>query len=184
MKRFTAILLTGILLFNFYGYRLIIDYIQDRESVQLETRLDRDEYNNEDLISIKTPLNLPYYQSSADYERAYGSIEVKGITYEYVKRRVQNDTLELLCLPNKTKMQLQSAKNELLRLSVDASSTQQHKKPVSFKIAFPDFCQDINAYSFATLAHTGLSYFLSNTTLSASDYSKISDQPPELMHVS
>ena len=78
----------------------MITYMQERHASVLEKKLDRQQYNDKDLITIKTALDLPYYASSTDYERAYGSVEVNGVTYEYVKRRVHRDTLELLCLPH------------------------------------------------------------------------------------
>ena len=37
---------------------------------------------------------------------------MNGVFYSYVKRKIHNDTLYLLCLPNKNKTQLQSARLE------------------------------------------------------------------------
>jgi hypothetical protein len=157
----------------------MITYMQDRHASVLEKQLDRQQYNDRDLITIKTALDLPYYASSTDYERAYGSVEVNGVTYEYVKRRVHRDTLELLCLPNKTRTQLQTAENEFLKLSVDGNTSQQQKKPINFKLNLPDYCQEWNIP--ATLAGNFIStdYFCSNTVFTEADYSTIGEQPPE-----
>lgn len=155
--------------------------MQDRHAVNLEARLDRDQYRDDELISIKTPLNLPYYTSSAGYERAYGSVEINGITYEYVKRRVHQDTLELLCLPDKAKMKLQSVKNELITLSVDGSSPQQQKKSLSLKIGLPDFCNEITTFSLHVLTADPTIYHSSNAAFLKADYSSKGEQPPESM---
>ena len=183
MKRLPAILFLAILLFNFYGYRLMLQYMQGRQASLLEARLDRQQYNEDELISIKTPLHLPYYSSSPDFERAYGSIEVDGITYEYVKRRVHQDTLELLCLPNHGKMQLQSAEREFFKLSLDATAAQNGKKPLTLKISLPDFCQALPEFTLNALAAAPIQHRAANLAFHTADYSSIGEQPPESMQV-
>lgn len=95
------------------GYRLLTGILEDRVNRRLEARLDRDQYEDDQLISIKVPItHLAYYNNSARFERADGEIEVNGIPYRYVKRRICNDTLEMLCIPNQGEIQLrQSGKN-------------------------------------------------------------------------
>lgn len=179
MKRLSAIGFLTVLLFNFYGYRLVIDCMQYQQAAILETKLDKQQYKDDELIAIKTAINLPYYTSSKNYERAYGSIEVNGVMYEYVKRRVYQDTLELLCLPNTIKTHLQSVKNEFFKLSVDGIASQQNKKAGTLKITLPDFCQEINLFTLDALSKIGTHYFSSNTVLIKADYSSIGEQPPE-----
>ena len=145
MRRLLSIVFLAVLLFNFYGYRLMIDCMQDEQSRNFSSKLDKAEYKESDLISIKTSLHLPYYTSSTAYERAYGSVNVNGVDYEYVKRRVYNDTLELLCLPNDAKTKLKSAKNDIVKMSVDGQPSQTNKKPVTvLKISLPDFFQELS----------------------------------------
>ena len=181
MRQLSAILFLAILLFNFYGYSLVIDCMQNRQSAILESKLDKQQYNDDELISIKTPLNLPYYTSSPTYERAYGSLEVNGTVYEYVKRRVNHDTLELLCLPNKAKTNFRSVKNEFVKFATDATSSQQDKKSNVFKISFPDFYQDIDVYALNEAQKTSTKYFFFNTAFLQADYSLKGEQPPELI---
>ncbi len=152
--------------------------MQGRYAAILESRLDKQEYNNDELISIKTRLYLPYYNSSSEYERAYGSIEVDGIWYEYVQRRVHQDTLELLCLPNKAKMNLQTLKNEFFKMSVDSHS-QQDKNSNIIKITLPDFCQDVQTFALNSLSEDKHNYFAFNTAFVKTDYSSRGEQPPE-----
>jgi hypothetical protein len=180
LRKLSAILFLLILLFNFYGYRLMIDCMQDRYATILESQLDKEQYDDTELISIKTRLNLPYYTSSSEYERAYGSVEVNGVSYEYVKRRVHQDTLELLCLPNKTKMHLQSAKNEFFKMCVDGTS-QQDKKSNTVKISLPDFCQNFNSFALATIPEDLHHFFSQNTAFLKADYSSKGEQPPEFI---
>lgn len=124
MKRIAAILLMGILFFNWYGYKLLSFYLENKADRQLEARLDEDRYDESQLISIKVPSShLSYYNSSTQFERVDGQIEVGGVQYKYVKRRLFNDSLELLCIPNHTAMNLQTARNQFFQLVNDI---QQH----------------------------------------------------------
>jgi hypothetical protein len=124
MKKVAAILLMGILFFNWYGYKLLSFYLQDRADRQLEARLDEDRYDESQLISIKVPsARLSYYNSTTQFERVDGQIVVEGVQYKYVKRRLMNDSLELLCIPNHAAMKLETARNQFYQLVNDI---QQH----------------------------------------------------------
>ena len=90
MKKIASILLLGILLFNWCGYRWVINLVQQSADAKLEARLDRDDYDESQLIEIKVPVDMPYQSDWAGFERYDGEIEVNGIHYKYVKRKVQD----------------------------------------------------------------------------------------------
>ena len=114
----------GVLFFNWYGYQLLSSYLETRANKQLEARLDENKYDESQLISIKIPsTHLSYYNPSSEFQRVDGQIEVGGVEYKYVKRRLFNDSMELLCIPNHTAMHLQTARNEFFKLVNDL---QQH----------------------------------------------------------
>ena len=167
-----------VLLFNLVGYRLLINEMQDSMSVALERKVDRNEFDDHELITIKTKLNLPYYNSSPEFERVYGSININGVDYEYVKRRVYKDTLELLCLPNETKTRLETAKNDFLNLSLNGQPANK-KSGTAIKINLPDFCQEITNYSLPLLSLGKAPYFLFSQPLLAALFKRSVEQPPE-----
>jgi len=103
-------LLLAIHLFNLAGYTLLFDYFIQQSDKQLVQQLDSHQYNDNELIEVKIPLHTPYLTSWSDYERVDGEAEVNGLYYSYVKRKIHNDTLYLLCLPNKSKTQLTAAR--------------------------------------------------------------------------
>ena len=150
MKRLAAIVFSAILLFNFYGYRLIISCMQSNSDASLEQQVDKNEYDQEQLISIKTKLDLPYYSSSPEYQRAYGSVTLNGVSYQYVKRRVYKDTLELLCLPNDAKTKIQSVKNEFTKALADGQASTP-KKHTLIKIFLPDYFQPFKVFTAQSL---------------------------------
>lgn len=92
------------------GYRLLTGILEQRASDRLEARLDRQQYDEDQLISIKIPLtHLAYYNTSTVFERTNGRIDVHGIPYQYVKCRMYNDSLEMLCIPNAVELKLRHA---------------------------------------------------------------------------
>lgn len=171
----------GVLLFNFYGYRLMIGYMQHQHATTLAQQLDREQYGTDDLRSIKIPLQLPYYNGSTDWERVEGSIDIEGVTYEYVKRRVHADTLELLCLPNRGKMHLQSAAVEFFKFSLEGTPAKSDKQPTTVKIALPDYCQELPLFALAAPAPAAAEPFFSYTSLLSAGYLARGEHPPESM---
>lgn len=182
LKQLAAIIFLFILAFNFVGYRFLFSYLQNNSTAVLEKKLDKYDYNDEDLISIKTPLNLPYYSSSPDYERVSGSINIDGVYYEYVQRRVYQDTLELLCLPNDAKTKLHKASNGIAKSSTDIQTPDQSKQGSTvLKISFPDLFHQADANpSIATLI-VSKNYFFPNNGFLLPGYSSNPDRPPQSM---
>jgi len=129
LKKIASILLLGILLFNWCGYRWVINILQDSADTQLEARLDRNDYDESQLIEIKVPINMPYQTDWAGFERYDGEIEVNGIQYKYVKRKVQDGQLVLKCIPNHTKQRLENAKDDMFKLVNDLQQDRSAKKP-------------------------------------------------------
>lgn len=135
----------GILFFNWYGYQLLSTYWQGRADRRLEAVLDANGYDGSQLISLKIPVNsLSYYNPSTQFERVDGQIEVGGIQYKYVKRRLYGDSLELLCVPNHTAMKLQTARNDFFRQVNDLQQEngQGKKADRHYKGVAKDFTTD------------------------------------------
>jgi hypothetical protein len=170
-----------MLLFNWFGYRVYISFAEDNAVTQLETQLDKNDYDESRLVSVKIPVTyLPYYSNSKYFERVDGQIEIEGIQYNYVKRRIYNDSLEILCIPNHTTMKLQVAKNEFFKF---ANDLQQHKKPSSHSGSSKNLGIDYYAVnnSFNTnilLINSQIpSHYSARLT---SCYSPTAEQPPDI----
>lgn len=147
MKKTAAILFLFVFVFNLYGYRLLIDCIQIGQQTNLLTELDNEAYAAEDLISIKTPISLPYYSNSETFERVDGTIKIEGIEYQYVKRRIFNDSLELLCLPNLAKQQLQSVKHNFFKQTNEGTTDDNNGSSKAFKNILLEYCDSIAVYT-------------------------------------
>lgn len=123
--------------------------MQQKVSDQLEVRLDKSLYDESQLIELKVPMNLPYQTNWSAYQRFDGEIEVGGIMYKYVKRKVANDTLYLKCIPNTKKMNLETAKNDFFKLSNDLQNNDSKKSDNSKTISFKSLQGEYDEYSFA-----------------------------------
>jgi len=123
----------GILFFNWYGYQLLTQYWQERADSKLQARLDRNEYADDQLVSVKIPTTSISYSNinnsaTGTFERVDGQIDVHGVRYQYVKRRITGDAIELLCIPNETAVKLQQVKNDFFRQANDLQQQNQGKK--------------------------------------------------------
>lgn len=128
MKKIAALFFLVLFAFNWFGYRLMYDFMQKQANKQLEVALDENHYDESQLIELKVPVNLPYQTSWTSYQRYDGEIEMNGVKYKYVKRKLSNDTLYLKCIPNKKEMALQNAKNDFFKISNDLTQNKNPKK--------------------------------------------------------
>jgi hypothetical protein len=184
LKRAASILLLGTLLFNWCGYRLLTSYLEDSAHAALEAKLDDNNYNQSQLISIKVPVTrLGYYTNSVKFERVDGQIEIGGIQYKFVKRRLYNDSLELLCIPDHAAMNLQTAKNEFFKLVNDLQRSGGEKKGGSNSGSSKSFSIDYYTEDeILNLSHLQISGLPSPSSYSfylPSCYSPIAEQPPD-----
>jgi hypothetical protein len=182
LKRITAILFLLVLLFNLYGYQLVIAYLQQQNDRHLTAQLDREAYTEEDLINIKTPLALPYYSNSPDFERVDGTVHINGVEYKYVKRRIYNDSLELLCMPNTANQKLQNAKSDFFKLSNDLQRPEGNKKGSNIiKTVLPEYCETLTFSVPQAFDHIKQPYGISATPFLSSLLALVQEQPPETM---
>jgi len=144
LKKTIAILLLCIHLFNLGGYHLFFAVLDSRQSARNADQLDRGQYDESDLVELKIPYPLPYACSWNGYERYEGEMELNGVHYSYVKRKLSNDTLYLQCLPNAAKTKLVSAHNAYGILVSDASRTASEKKSANTGLLQKAFSSEYN----------------------------------------
>jgi hypothetical protein len=77
-----------------------------RTEYAIENKIENHDFQDKNLLEIKVPLHLPYYSNQSTFHSAKGEVTFEGRIYNYVKARVMNDTLYLLCLPNNLKTEL------------------------------------------------------------------------------
>ena len=117
----------AVYLFNLAGYGFLFRYYIHESDKVISQRADISDFSEASLIEIKFKLNLPYLTDWADYQRYDGETEVSGVHYNYVKRKVSQDTLYLLCLPNDVKTKLYNTSTDYAMKVNDMPSEKQNK---------------------------------------------------------
>ena len=135
MKKIVSILLLVILCFNIIGYKFVANYFEKKAITDMQTALYENKYNEAELVSFKTALNQPYVTNTDGYDYIDGEMDVNGTYYQYVKMRIYNDTLEVLCIPNYTKSNISEKKHELSKQLSDLANTKQSKKSTNGLVA-------------------------------------------------
>jgi hypothetical protein len=129
LRKLTAIGLWGLILFNWIGYRALHEYLQDRATRQLEAKLDKNQYRDDQLLHLKVPTaHLSYFTQQADFDRINGEIDIDGVPYQYVARRIVNDSAEYLCIPNQQALSLKNDRDKFYSLVNDLGSQQKDQK--------------------------------------------------------
>ncbi|MGI8950521.1 MAG: hypothetical protein ACR2FN_02940 [Chitinophagaceae bacterium] len=187
LKKLSAILLLALFIFNLFGYRIVFCYLQQQSDRQFEASIDKEDYNETDLITIKIPLSLPYQTDWKDFERVNGEVNFNGKIYKYVKRKVYNDELILLCLPDESKMRLENAKVEFFRCTNDLQQNSSSKKSDNsssnnLKNIVSDF-EKLNTEKINFLNPQKINYsFAQNISSFLSRANSLPERPPELFY--
>ncbi len=183
MRKIAAILLIAVLFFNLGGYRLLFPLLQQHADRRLESLLDNDEYDEAQLIEIKVALNMPYQQRFTEYERHYGQIEIDGVSYTYVKKKIEGDIVVFKCIPNESKQQLRSIQNDIAKAnsSADMDHSGQSKKapgPLS-KSILSDYDDHNQSYRSLLFTSYNKNIFSHNSSLLPKIAANTPHQPPE-----
>ncbi len=183
VRKIAAILLICLLVFNWYGYRFVTAYLQKKADNQLEAKIDVNDYDESQLIEIRVALNMPYQNSSSDFERHYGEIELDGKIYAYVKRKIENGYLVLKCIPNTAKQNIKNTDN--LLFTANNGLDQEHNTkgssslPGIFKTIFSDYDDYSQNYNFKFIEDPNQHFSYGGTLVFNSIILPVSEQPPE-----
>ena len=181
LKKLAAILLLSLLAFNWYGYRVFIDILEQQASTSLQQRLDQNLYDDNSLVEVKVPVSLPYLSNWNSFEKYQGETEINGVHYKYVKRKLVNDTLILLCIPNQGKNDLRSARADYFKQVNDLQSTNKKtdsNKDHSIKVPFSDYLLKENTSEAADCTNI-LKHHSSYSDHTSFLFRMVVDQPPD-----
>lgn len=181
MRKLTAIFLTVLFLFNLIGYRLVFYYALRQADQTVEQRLDRNDYNESELVAITIPISMPYQHSSAGFERCDGEITLHGKIYRFVKREYGDNKITFLCLPDQHKTRLENAKSNIAGVDIPATgSRQQNNSKISLgKLLNSEYHSNQATYPIGTCTGVYTLRFQSGYFTVSSAYHFSPEQPPE-----
>ena len=167
MRIIASIFFLTILLFNWFGYRLVMDYVQHKADTHFEIKLDNKEYDESVLIEVRVPVTLPYQTDWKEFERVSGEININGMHYKYVERKLEAGEMIYKCIPDTDKAKLLNARENFFKL-VNDLQTQPDKKsnnpsPHSYKTFSFDYCDKLTNWNFHALELQSTSRFIHAT---------------------
>ncbi len=183
MKKLAAISLLILLLFNFIGYRFLFYALQQKANNTIVAKIDKQHYNDAELIALTVPLSMPYLTDSKDFERKDGEITLNGKVYHYVKQKVSQGNLILMCLPDEQNTHLQNAKSEFFKLANEVQDNTSSKKSGSssqiVKLVISDYeqLQTVSYNFYSAQIHT--SSFITASYALQKGKGITPEQPPE-----
>lgn len=184
MRKTAAILLLMLFVFNTIGYKLWFSIAMHQADNRLEASLDKNNFNEEDLFTLKIPINLPYQNSWTSFERINGEITVDGETYMYVQRKVANDTMFLQCIRHTEKINLQQKSDDYFGKVNDVADNNGAKKlpgkTANFlKFRVSDFTNDITPWKCGSFIQDPRVYALKPFINSSSTHIQQLIKPPQ-----
>lgn len=144
MRKTIAISLLLVHVYNLVGYKAVFTFLQKEINASVVSKLDKGQYLDDDLVEIRLPFKMLYNTGASEYVRYDGEIEIGGEHYSYVKRKLVNDTLYLLCLPNTSGAKLASAKNNYFDNINEASISHPKKSGAPSATGIKTFSTDFN----------------------------------------
>ena len=183
MKKLAAISLLILLLFNFVGYRLFFSVLQQKANNTIISKIDKDNYSDADLITLTVPLSMPYLNDSKDFERKDGEITVNSKIYHYVKQKISQGNLILMCLPDEQNTHLQNAKQDFFKLANElqnnTSSKRSGENSQVIKLVICDYEQlHTTSFNFYSTQITATSFINASYALQKGQ-GITPEQPPE-----
>lgn len=112
-KKIIATTFLFLLLFNAFGYYLLLSYQQIQAH---EIAIDK--VPNSSFKVIKMLVSAYADIEDRDFEYVDGSFFYEGKAYNFVKKRIKNDSLELYCLNNTRQDQLTAQLHDYLKQNV------------------------------------------------------------------
>jgi len=121
MKKVVSIALVVLLLLNVMGYYGIFVGLKYTNTLEVTQRINADDYDESETITIKIPLSIPYY-GDTDFERVDGEIEHEGRFYRLVKQKLQKDTLYIVCIRDTKAAHIHEALTDYVKTFTDQSA--------------------------------------------------------------
>ena len=135
-----------VFLFNVIGYKIYFYYLETKSDERILSKIEQISELDKELITIKIPINLPYQTDWANFERVDGEVNFKGKIYKYVKQKVSKDTLILLCINDKEKIEINKQSDDYIKKVNDLAS-ENNKKP-TLKQSKTDYFESVKNLRF------------------------------------
>lgn len=109
----------SLVLLNSLGFYGILVGIQYQSGRALESRLDKDQYDQSETVTLRFPMALPYQSDDKSFERVDGKVEHNGEYYRLVKQKLEKDTLYIVCIKDHESKLIAKALSDYVKTYTD-----------------------------------------------------------------
>jgi hypothetical protein len=115
-----------------------------------------------------------------------GEIVIKGIVYQYVQRRIYNDSLELKVLPNQDRLHIKNAREDFYKLAQDLSNNDGDQKSIPLgkstaKFISFDYIQQNNSWHLVPANSAKVTTGYRYAARLISNYLTVQGPPPKMI---
>jgi hypothetical protein len=159
----------------------VLSYLQQKADLQLEARIDINDYDESQLVEVRAPLQLPYQITWDQFERCYGTIEIDGKSYTYVERKMVDGYMIFKCIPNTAKEVIKSTEHILAKAVQGAGHESERASSFvkAMKCYIGDFDQEKQTSALQGLSSLKHTYWELKTAFMESGFTSSVDEPPE-----
>lgn len=155
LKNFISIfLLVCFAIYHFGYYAFYFSYDQHLENTWKEIIFSENSLEAEEKL-IEVPLSMPYMANQEEFHPTNTPYENDGKYYRIIKQRYQNDTLQLIVMPDAGRRVLDNTVKKWVSLLVGDEFPQDQKNSITLKFFVKDYLQPnpflFKAYSQSTI---------------------------------
>jgi len=185
LKSLAALFLISVLSFNWYGFDLLVNVLENHYDQKLEKALDENDYDTSQIIELDAKIILPYVADMQDFERVDGEVMIDGVYYKFIERKYENGRVIYRCIPNTNKIKLHDARSTFIELMNEIQAAPENQKQTSNSLSLKKTITDYELQHYSKLTCSFHELFSSpRKTISITNtvaYFSISSPPPELV---
>jgi hypothetical protein len=117
---------------NALGYYGIFLGMQYKNDLAMTKALDSDNYDREQVITLKVPVSIPYMPDQADFNKIEGKFEHQGQLYRIIKQRYAQDTLTIICVKDTEHEKIDRVLTDFVKTFTDKASDNKPTTKISF----------------------------------------------------
>jgi hypothetical protein len=164
-------------LFNALGFYGLFVGWRFKTAADLVKRLDNQQYSEEETITVKVRISMPYFLSTeSEFERVNGEIEHRGEVYRLIKQKLQNDTLYMVCMKDHESKLINEALADYVKTFTD-KSTDSHSAKVSINVIKDYLPTSTSISALATGWTYSIHFSFEQYNLLTADHSIVSPPP-------
>jgi hypothetical protein len=139
-KAISIVLLICFAIYHFGYYAFYFSYERKLES-QWVSQIYGEEVLEHSEILIEVPFSMPYVSNQEDFQPTNTPFEKDGRYFRVVKQRYQNDTLQLIAVPDTARKVLDSTVKKWISFLMDDEIPQDQKSKAATKSQIKDYLQ-------------------------------------------